>query len=224
MESPANHIGGDEHGDLGIPNGCQHCSRASDAPARGSVRDMSTFLETQKLVPLAEIRRIRALLPNARGIYGLFFKVAPGPAPIGNCYVREGLHLLYVGTAGADLSKDGTLRKRLGSQHLGGNERRSTVCLTLAACLPDIAGPAIAKNERGRIKFHTSEHGITGLRSWMDHNMSVCWIEHQSPAELEEALVQQYRPPLNIDFSTHPFAVRLQALRDERRRSCVNHE
>jgi hypothetical protein len=125
--------------------------------------------------------------------------------------------LLYIGTAGADVRKNGNLRKRLGNNHLGGNERRSTLCQTLAALLPAIAGPAIAKNEPSGIKFHTSTVGAAGLCQWMDQNIAVCWIAFPRPADLEKHLVLRYSPPLNIDFSFHPFRAELEALRMTRR-------
>lgn len=179
----------------------------------------SDFLETAPLVGLSQIHRDTALLPAARGIYGLFFRIPPGPVPTAGCLGRAGLWLLYIGTAGADLAKSGTLRRRLGTQHLGGNERRSTLCQTLAALLPEVAGPAIARNERGRVKYHTSPEGAERLRRWMDANVSACWTACARPAELEERLIRRYDPPLNIDFCVHPFASRLSALREERRKS-----
>lgn len=177
----------------------------------------SDFLETAPLFRLADIRLKRSLLPASRGVYGLFFRAPPGPTPIHGCYNRDDLSLLYIGTAGADLRKKGTLKSRLGNQHLGGNERRSTVCQTLAALMPEIAGFAIAKNERGRLKFHTSAFGAQQLRDWMDNNISVCWIEVSQPADFEGELVRKYAPPLNIDFCAHPFVTRLKTLRDQRR-------
>jgi hypothetical protein len=179
---------------------------------------MPSFLETEPLFWLSEIRSDKSMLLDSRGIYGLFFSISPGITPTNGCYVRDNLSLLYIGTAGADLSKKGTLRTRLGNNHLGGNERQSTVCKTLAALLPDVVGPAVAKNERGRIKFHTSTDGAVQLRQWMDQNIAACWIDFPRPADLEERLVRQYAPPLNIYFSAHPFASKLKALREERRR------
>jgi hypothetical protein len=182
---------------------------------------MLSFLETDALCRLADIRKAKSMLPALRGIYGLFFATPPGLTPTTGCFVRDGFVLLYIGTAGADLRKNGTLRTRLGDHHLGGNERRSTVCQTLAALLPEIAGPAIAKNERGNRKLHTSKDGAMRLRQWMDDNIAACWIDFPRPAELEEKLVRQYAPPLNIDFCTHSFVSTLKALRDKRRGSCV---
>lgn len=157
------------------------------------------------------------MLPEERGIYGLFFRAAPGIAPTKGCYRRDDLPLLYVGTAGANLGKRGTLRKRLGDNHLGGNERRSTICLTLAALLPHIAGPAIAKAEPRGIRCHTSNNGARALRLWMDASILACWTPHVDPSALEATLVYNYHPPLNIDFSAHPFVAELRRSRDDRR-------
>lgn len=178
---------------------------------------MSNFLEINPLHSLAEVRRNKAMLPLERGLYGFFFRAAPGIAPIRGCFGRDGMPLLYIGTAGADLTKNGTLRSRLGRYHLDGNERRSTVCQTLASLLPDIVGPSIARSERGRVKFHTSVDGAARLRAWMDANIVACWVAHPRPSDLEAELVKRYNTPLNIDFSAHPFARMLKALRDERR-------
>ena len=182
---------------------------------------MSSFLETESLVRIGDLRKTKAQLPRARGVYGLFFGTSPGHAPTTGCLTRDGGSLLYIGTAGADLGKKGTLRNRLGDHHLGGNERRSTVCQTLCALMPDLVGLAVAKNERGKIKFHTSSEGAQRLRHWMDENISVCWITASRPADHEMTLVRQYRTPLNIEFGMHPFVVELHALRTRRRETAA---
>jgi hypothetical protein len=178
---------------------------------------MASFLEVAPLHSIAEVRRNGVMLPAERGLYGLFFRAVPGIAPVDGCFGREGMPLLYIGTAGADLAKGGTLRSRLGGNHLGGNERRSTVCLTLASLLPDIAGPSVARLERGKIKFHTSPEGVGRLRAWMDENVVACWASHPRPSDVEAELVHHYNTPLNIDFSSHPFVPTLSALRSKRR-------
>lgn len=182
---------------------------------------MPSFFETEPLTRLSDVRKAKSILPSSRGVYALFFRTPPGPVPIGGCYTRDGHFLLYIGTAGADLNKNGTLRNRLGHHHLGGNERRSTVCQTLAALMPEVAGPALAKNERGRIKMHTSKEGSERLRQWMDENIAACWVAFPRPADLEEQLVQRYSPPLNIEFCKHPFIPQLSNLRAKRRELCV---
>jgi hypothetical protein len=178
---------------------------------------MTDFLDVAPLYRVGDLRLSKDVLPGERGVYGLFFGRAPGPAPMAGCLVRAGRALLYIGTAGADLNKNGTLRNRLGDHHLGGNERRSTVCNTLAALMPEVAGPAVARIERGRVKYHTSAEGVVRLRRWMDENIAACWVAAPRPADLEMGLVQRYRTPLNIEFSAHPFLVEVQALRSKRR-------
>lgn len=178
---------------------------------------MLNFLEINPLHSLAEVRRNKAMLPVERGLYGFFFRAAPGIASIDGCFGRDGIPLLYLGTAGADLTRNGTLRGRLGKNHLGGNERRSTICLTLASLLPDIAGPSIAYPEGKQVKFKTSADGAKRLRAWMDANIVACWVSHPRPADIEAELVNRYNTSLNIHFSAHPFVGILKALRDERR-------
>lgn len=182
---------------------------------------MTSFLETAELYPLSDIRRDRAMLPDTRGLYGLFFRSPPGQTPVSGCYIRDGLSLLYIGTAGADLGKNGTVKKRLGSQHLGGNERRSTICHSLAALLPNIAGPAIAKLESRGIKYHTSADGVAQLSRWMDAHISACWISFPRPADLEAKLVRNYGTPLNIEHGIHEFSATLESLREDRRKAAV---
>ncbi len=179
---------------------------------------MTLFLETAQRHRISHLRRNKSALPRERGIYGLFFDVPPGVAPADGCYERDGLYLLYVGTAGADLSKNGHLRSRLGNNHLGGNERRSTVCQTLAALLPDLAGQCVAKLERDKPKFHTSDEGAAKLRAWMDEHVSVCWTADPDPGKVEKQLIARYALPLNLEHnSAHPFAPELEKLRASRR-------
>ncbi|MFT6473798.1 GIY-YIG nuclease family protein [Qipengyuania profunda] len=178
---------------------------------------MPDFLQTSPLYQLSDVRRNKAMLPTDRGVYGFYFGMAPGIAPIDGAFCRGKLSLLYIGTAGADRARRGTLRNRLGQNHLGGNERRSTICLTLASLLPDVAGPSVLRIEKGKAKFHTSPQGAARLRNWMDENIYACWITDPRPAEAEQDLVKSYRTPLNIDFSTHPFAPTLSELRNNRR-------
>ena len=178
---------------------------------------MVCFLETAPLVSMADLRQDKGKLPKERGVYGLFFATTPGFAETLGCLTREGRWLMYIGTAGANMGSRGTLRNRLGDYHLGGNERRSTVCQTLAALMPEVAGPAIAREERGKIKIHTSPQGAERLRQWMDENIVVCWATDPRPGDVAEGLVCQYSPPLNIDFSAHPFRDELRVLRSRRR-------
>ncbi len=173
------------------------------------------------MVRLDDLRRDKAQLPVQRGLYGFFFARAPGAAPVEGCLQREGRHLLYIGSAGADLRRDGTLRVRLGKNHLGGNERRSTICMTLAALMPELAGAALFESRPKGVKYHTAPEGVARLCRWMDTNMAASWMAHRDPATQEAALIERYRPPLNLDFRSHPFADRLNDLRAERKRTAI---
>lgn len=197
------------------------------SPAEGLWRRLlvNSFLESAPLFRITDVRRDKSLLPSERGIYGLFFASPPGTAPTDGCYRRSGLTLLYVGTGGADLTKSGTLRTRLGTHHLGGNERRSTVCQTLAALMPEVAGQCVQKLERGNLKFHTSSEGALRIRSWMDDHVSVCWTVHPNPGKAEKQLIAQYSLPLNLEHNSHhPFAGELRDLRERRRMASLGHD
>ena len=183
---------------------------------------MPNFLQDAPLYRFSEVRKRKSLLPKERGIYALFFINSPGVAPKSGCYSRDNLHLLYVGTAGADLSKAGNLRNRLGDHHLGGNERRSTICQTLAALMPEVAGQCLEKLERGKVKFHTSAQGVTKIQEWLDVHVSACWMTHPDPGALEKVLIGEYDLPLNLEFNSHhPFASRLAELRAKRRSTAL---
>ena len=183
---------------------------------------MTLFLETAQLYRISHLRRNKSVLPRERGVYGLFFDTPPGAAPADGCLERDGLCLLYVGTAGADLGKNGHLRNRLGDHHLGGNERRSTVCQTLAALLPDLAGQCVAKLERDKLKFHTSAEGAAKVRAWMDEHISVCWTADPDPGKVEKELIARYALPLNLEHNgAHPFALELARLRQSRRSAAI---
>ena len=180
------------------------------------MRQMASFLETAPLIGLADLRRNKRQLPEERGLYGFFFSTPPGIATTQGCYERDGRWLMYIGSAGATLHFDGNLRKRLGKNHLGGNERGSTICETLAALMPEMVGPAIIKFEKGKPKNHTSLLGKVKLKHWMDENIAVCWTTNPRPGDVEEGLVRQFAPSLNLDFSAHPFSARLSGLRKAR--------
>ena len=179
------------------------------------------FPETAPLYRVDEIRMSKSLLPKQRGVYAWFFDQPPNEVPTEGCLQRDDMSLLYIGTAGADLRKNGNLHRRLGVSHLGGNERRSTLMQTFAAVMSELAGPAIAKVEPKGLKYHTSKIGEKALRDWMDLNTAICWIEHPAPAEVEAELIARYRTPLNIEFAAHPFAPLLSEKRNQRRKEAV---
>ena len=183
--------------------------------------DILDFPETATLHRVRNLRMNKSILPKQRGVYAWFFETAPDQVPTRGCLRREGMYLLYIGTAGADLRKKGNLYRRLGASHLSGNERRSTLMQTFAAVMSELSGPAIAKLEPKGLKYHTSKSGEMAMREWMDLNTAVCWIEHPAPAEVEAELIDRYRTPLNIEFAAHPFAPLLSEKRIRRRKEAV---
>ena len=84
--------------------------------------------------------------------------------------------------------------------------------------MPEVAGQCLAKQERGKVKFHTSTEGSLRIRQWMDEHVSVCWTPDPDPGRLETALIAHYSLPLNLEYNMHhPFALELGLLRSKRR-------
>lgn len=181
------------------------------------------FIRMAPLHLVREVRAMKYMLPAERGLYAMFFDSPPGIAPTDGAFVRNGLHLLYIGTAGGDLSKNGNLRSRVGNNHLAGNERQSTFAQTLASLLPELAGPVFERLEGAKRmrKWHTSKDGQSELRQWMDDHVSICWTTCSNPLELERILLATYSPPLNLEDCTHPFGDKLSRLRKDRRDNAV---
>ena len=176
--------------------------------------------------PLYRVRELRtdsSLIPKRRGVYAWFFAQPPGIVPIDGCYVREGLLLLYLGVAGAWDTSKATLRSRIRNNHLQGNERLSTLCETLAALMPEVAGPAIKRREGGDkvVKYHTCNEGRKRLQDWMDDHASICWVVDDQPVTLESDLISQVNTPLNLDSCASSFVGTLKGLRRERRQQAL---
>lgn len=175
------------------------------------------FIALAPLCSMSDLRSDRRLLPREKGVYAMFFRACPGDAPIGGCYQRDGLALLYIGTAGGLNSSKATLYGRIGRNHLSGDERKSTLAQTLAALMPEVAGPALRKLEPKGVKFHTSKDGQARLRDWMDLNIALCWMPCPDPTGQEQELLSRYSPPLNLDDCENPFRSTLKTLRATRR-------
>lgn len=165
----------------------------------------SDFVEKAPLVRLANLRKQKTMLPLDRGLYAMFFDVAPGITPLDDTLTRDGLHLLYIGTAGGDLSKQGTLRKRIGN-HLSCRVGSSTFAKSLAALMPELL-------DDGPIAHAVGNSRNDNLRSWIDRHVSICWTPHLNPLALEAMLLARHVPPLNLDKSSHGFKAQLKLLR-----------
>lgn len=78
-------------------------------PRIARTKDLSgraSFLETEPLYPACRHPQEKSILPSVRGAYGLFFASPPGSTPTEACSVRDGLALLYIGTASAGLGRN----------------------------------------------------------------------------------------------------------------------
>lgn len=110
--------------------------------------------------------------------------------------------LLYVGQAGATRWPSGapsgsTLRKRLVRQHTRGRRSASTFRRTLGAVLDEARGTTVTRAE---------------LTDWIHDHLAVVPLvveDADTLGELEEQVVRQLEPPLNLDHS-RPSDVRAQ--------------
>jgi hypothetical protein len=75
---------------------------------------------------------------------------------------------------------------------------------------PDI--PALCRDPGGtRLTFADGE---ARLSQWMADNAFVCWVAHERPWELEDALVKTLDLPLNLHGNDrHPFRAYLRGAR-----------
>jgi hypothetical protein len=60
----------------------------------------------------------------------------------------------------------------------------------------------------------TFADGEARLSQWMAENAFVCWVAHQRPWELEDALLKTLDLPLNLQGNDqHPFRHHLRSIR-----------
>jgi GIY-YIG catalytic domain-containing protein len=107
---------------------------------------------------------------------------------------------IYAGQAGATKWPSGkaggaTLRRRISSQHLGGNVRGSTFRLTLAAVLADeLQLPLMGPRNITRV-------GESRLSHWIGEHLAVAvypFEERDALADLEHRVLVELNPPLNL--------------------------
>ena len=109
---------------------------------------------------------------------------------------------------------DKNLRKRIYTQHLGTNAGRSTLRQSLG-CL---FGYTQIKRDNGKndlAKFQ--EEDELSLQAWMKNNLLFYFLPNDPPKPLEERLIDELNPPLNLQGNHHAvnssFRKRLSALR-----------
>jgi hypothetical protein len=154
--------------------------------------------------------------PASPGVYAWYFREVPPGVPTQRSVVVDGLTLLYIGIAPQPPAKSGkvsarTLRKRL-CEHYSKNAYGSTLRRTLGCLLQERLGIELRRVGGERTTFGEGEQTLSG---WMAENAFVGWVEHPSPWNIEDVLVQELRPPLNLKRNrAHPFYSELSAIRE----------
>jgi hypothetical protein len=156
-------------------------------------------------------------IPAVRGVYAWFFKEIPSGVPVDGCIVRDGLTLLYVGISPKNDASSQNLRKRI-TYHFKGNSGGSTLRLSLGVLLTEKSNYPLRRVGSGK-RMTFTHMGEQWLDDWLEENAFVCWIEHQTPWEIERELLSALSLPLNIqDNQHHSFAAELSDMRKAAKR------
>ena len=123
------------------------------------------------------------------------------------------LNVIYTGIAGK------SLRKRDYKQHFTGNNAGSS---TLRKSLGSMFGyPKIARDKdpsNGKTKFNETDE--IRLSEWMKSNLVLYFKSNSSPDELENELISELNPPLNLSKNSNiinqQFRKRLSELRSKK--------
>jgi hypothetical protein len=136
---------------------------------------------------------VRTLAPAAPGLYAWWASPDVLPTLTGPAHPSTpGLRLLYVGIATK-------LRSRLASNHLG-RCGSSTLRRTLAGFLLDAEHYRTRWTDRV-VLVDDDERRLT---AWMIDHLHVSWCEHPTPRDVEQMIIQTYRPPLNVEHASGP--------------------
>jgi len=175
------------------------------------------ILEPNVLLKTADVLAHIGEHEITHGLYGWWFDQSLPEVPRDGCRELSGRHLLYIGIAPPKDRpiKTGAatpIKRRLWRNHLRGSVRSSTLRLSLAALLKDRLGFGFYRDAGGRARM-AKEHEET-LTAWIEDHARISVTHHDSPWQLEEALVRNGPPlPLNLSMSRHPFKPTLSALR-----------
>jgi hypothetical protein len=129
--------------------------------------------------------------------------------------VPEDWSLLYVGISPSSATSTRHLAARLMRNHATGNIGSSTFRLSIASFLhlgldlkPRTGG------DRARLE---SEKPLT---QWVERSCAVTFAVVEQPWLYEAAVIEQLKPPLNLDRSSHPFKATVQLQRAALRKVC----
>jgi hypothetical protein len=145
---------------------------------------------------------VRTLAPTAAGLYAWWASPLVLPALKGPAHPSTpNLRLLYIGLATK-------LRSRLTSNHLG-RSGSSTLRRTLAGFLLDDEQYRTRWTDRV-VLVDDDERRLT---EWMIEHLLVTWCEYTTPRDVEQAIIQSLRPPLNVQYASGPARELVQAAR-----------
>jgi len=188
-------------------------------------QQLQSLINGSELYSRREILSTTSLPPSVPGVYAWFFKNIPGNALIDGCVTQGPLTLLYVGISPDKIGKPNSrqnLRRRI-TTHFQGNAEGSTLRRSLGVLLTETSGYPLRRVGSGK-RMTLTHSGEQWLDEWMAQNAFVCWLQHETPWELEGELLGNLSLPLNIKGNRdHPFAkalteARVQAIRDARER------
>lgn len=133
-------------------------------------------------------------IPDKPGNYIVLFKSSVPFPSIGyniKCATYQNMAIVYTGSAGTSLNK------RIISQHLRGNASLSTLRLSLGCLMRYELIPRDVDNpDNGHIRF--SDNDELAISLWMQNNLIFCYLPNDNPEELENQLIKQLNPPLNL--------------------------
>lgn len=155
-------------------------------------------------------------IPDNPGNYIVCLKRGSKLPDIGvSCTMKtyKELNVIYTGIAGK------SLRKRDYKQHFTGNNAGSS---TLRKSLGSMFGyPKIARDKdpsNGKTKFNETDE--IKLSEWMKSNLVLYFKSNSSPDELENELISELNPPLNLSKNSNiinlQFRKRLSELRSKK--------
>jgi hypothetical protein len=177
----------------------------------------AALVQPERVWSRAEVLGRPSPVPAVAGTYAWYFQQLPAAIDTTRCVSWSGLTLLYVGispkappVSGVGTSRQ-NLRRRL-RQHFALNAYGSTLRLTLGCLLAEQLGIQLRRVGSGtRLTFADGE---ARLSQWMAENAFVCWVVHERPWELEDALVKMLDLPLNLQGNDrHPFHTYLKEAR-----------
>ena len=150
----------------------------------------------------------RCPVPEARGLYGWYFRRLPDRRILADrCVCHAGCYLLYVGIAPKSERSKTNLRSRIKDHYRSWTTLRQTLGSLLAQ--------ELGLRPRNK-KLQWDREDI--LSDWMARNAVVVWVEHPAPWVVEREIIRTLDLPLNLNHNTgHPFYAKVKAARKRQR-------